>query len=279
MIKQFTLLLSLGLLLGCGSQDRSTPTSLPNDSGIEEKPTEDPVAIVEAAIGAHGANEFEKIKAGTFTVFTRGYVSEEMQDEITTTCIFQFPNQVSEKTTSVNRWLKADLPPSTFNRSYLCDGRHAWEREGDGQYRPTSEVRRVQNGYPLRLISELLMLRNGDVSLLYVGEEEVAGRAVIVIRLTREGQTISEIAFDKATKLLAKISMVSHNPKARRMGQSETCFSDYRSFSGLLLPTKEATWLDGEIFVEKTLNEFAIMEEVDSRQFTPGGAAVLPVSP
>jgi len=81
-------------------------------------------------------------------------------------------------------------------------------------------------------------------------------------------KVICTMSFDKATKLLVKVSGPSYNPKTRRLGTSDTYYSDYHSFSGLVVPRKSIGYLDGQKFVEKTIEDFTVLERVDSSQFT-----------
>lgn len=270
MPKRFLLYLLMSFAVGCNSKDESKFGPLPEGSESRDEASPDALAIVKSSLEAHGGDVFRNLKAGQITVFTLGYPAPRSRDEITTVFTFQFPDQLRVSEVHTVTSTDPTVTTRTWHRMYLRDRGHAWKDDGDGVFESTTELRRIEFHYPLRLIDELQMVNDGGLSPNYGGDVEVDGRTLTVIRLTRDGKAVSEVSFDKSTKLIAKISSAAYNPKAGRLGRSETFYSDYRSFSGLMLPARMVTYFDGEKFVEMTLREFKAMDHVDPKEFVPG---------
>ena len=97
---------------------------------------------------------------------------------------------------------------------------------------------------------------------------DVDGREYAVMTVTRNGEFVAESQFDKSTGLLAKIRTNAWNPVSGLMAKSESYFSDYKSFGGVMIATEMKEYFDGQIFNEKSIKTFRVIDVVDENLFS-----------
>jgi hypothetical protein len=261
--RSFLAVLAIGII-GCSAQDEPQPTPSAQVAASRDSARPDGRALVASALAAHGEVALHRLKAGHVSLITRGFVAPGYEDAITTVSTFQFPDRLRESVDHATTTLKA------VRRLYVRSGDRAWEREGDGPWSATTTLRPIEALYPLQLITELRELRDKGFSLDRGEDELYGGRTLAVVHISRGAGSLASVAFDAETKLVAKVTTITPNPKSGRTGVSETRYSDYRSYAGLMLPTTMVCHLDGEKFVENTLQEFRVLDDVDAGEFVPG---------
>lgn len=264
---QFVVLVLSGIcIIGCNSEKETSLGSfstVPKVGAIDHKAAAR--AVVEEAILAHGGKLLGEPSAGRVKVFTRGQVSPTARDEIHSETIFQFPDRLRE---SINSTTIVGESRQSLKWSYIRNGQEAWEDEGNGVFKSTTDLRLIDDLFPLHLLRDLNAMRDGRFAIDLVRGES-SGIRLLATSLTKEGPPPFEVTFDPATKRISGISTVDYNPNTRRVGRSETQFSKYANFGGTWLPTTAVSYLDGQLFVEKTLVEFTPLDRVDPAEFKP----------
>lgn len=259
------LFLSGACIFGCSSEKEpphGSPGSVPKTAAGDPKAAAR--TVVEEAILAHGGKSYNEPSAGRFRVFTRGQVSPTARDEIVSETLFQFPDRLRE---SISATTIVGESRQTLKWSYLRDGKQAWDDEGNGVLKSTTDLRPIEDAFPLNLIRDLHAMRDGRFAIDLVRGE--TGIRLLATNLTNEGPPPFEVTFDPVTKRISGISTVDYNPNTRRVGRSETQFSKYVNFAGTWLPTVAVSYLDGQLFVEKSLVEFTPLDRVDPAEFKP----------
>ena len=129
-------------------------------------------------------------------------------------------------------------------------------------------MRPIDDTFPLHLIRDLYSLLGNQFVIEVIGSE-TSGDRLLVTSQSQEGPPPSELTFDPVTKRISSISTIAYNPKTKRAARSESQFTKYGNFAGTWLPTMMVTYLDGQLFVEKSLLEYTPLEKVDPAEFKP----------
>jgi len=225
-----------------------------NDSAASSN-TQTGREIVEAAIKAHGLVAYRELQAGEMKVFTRGYVSAEIEDEITTISAFQLPDRLQEL---VTHGVRGDDKRS--RSIYVRFGSEAWSQD-EGKEFQSDEPMPISMLYPLQLLHQMLEFRK-EALLARLEDKPAQGRPAQWVQVTL-GDATGQFAFDPSTHLLIGSTMPAQNPKTGKMGVSETWYSDYRQFGGMTLPAACIGYLDGEKFVERTVHDFNVLKKIE----------------
>lgn len=264
-----TLLLLGSCTMGCNSEKEAKNdapfASLPgNQASVNQSSAAR--KIVDEAIAAHGESFSGKNQTGRVKVFTVGYPQPEYRDEIRSTLVFCYPDQLREVVEFTS------IAGATKQRSdtwiYVRDHKQAWQAKGDGVFNSDSDLRPVDDQFPFHLVRDLKAMRDGLFAIEVVGNDPLTP-TLRATGLTKEAASFFEMTFDPTTKLVRRIMSVVSNPMTGRPGRSETTFSNYANFSGAMLPTKMTGLLDGERFVEKTVQEFVTLDRIDPAEFKP----------
>lgn len=224
----------------------------------------DAAEVIAAAIKAHGADKVADVKAGEILHLTRGFLAPQLYDEISTVSTFQVPNHLHEFT-------KHGTSKSSIitERTYIRNGNQAWEKEGNESFASVRQLRLIEDAFPLRFAHDLLTLRDSGLSLETVGQIDLDDQMLLIIRASREGETLAHFYFDESTALIARLSTKTYVVKKGRVGLSETLYSDYRPIGDMMLPGTLRVYHDSEIFMETTLESFKVLNEASSELFIP----------
>ncbi len=98
------------------------------------------------------------------------------------------------------------------------------------------------------------------------GEEKVADKPAVVLKVTAPEGKDFKISFDKQSglpvKLVAKVTGFMGDEFTQ-----ETTMTDYKDFDGLKKATKVEAKRDGERFVEVEVLEYKVLDKVDADTF------------
>jgi hypothetical protein len=249
---------------GCTAEKASSSAGV-GTAPVAAASKADARAVVDRAVRAHGKNLLEGNWSGRLVVLTRGHVSAAARDELLSTTVFQFPDRLREVVDAET--ILADRK-QTAKWTYVRNGKEAWRDDGDGALKPSTELQSIDDVFPLNLLRDLRARRDGRLTVQIAGSD-ASGTRLLVGSADREGPPPSEVTFDPATGLISGIVTIDHNPRTGRIGKSETRFSNYGDFLGARLPKTMTTHLDGELFVEKTLQELTALSGVDPAEFQP----------
>jgi hypothetical protein len=240
------------VVVGC---DRGGTSSGSGSASATSKP--EGRAIIEAAITAHGLAAYREMRAGEIRIFTRGYLTAEKQDEITAVSAFQLHDRLQERRTHGIRGGTSDKLTESV---YVRFGEQAWTQV-DGQGFKPDEVEPISMLYPLQVIHQLLTFRQ-DTELVRLDDQTAQGKPATWVEVT-QGDLTGKFAFDPSTHLLIGSSMPAYNHRTGKEGVAETWYSDFRQYGGMTLPAKSVGYLDGEIFVERTVLDFNTLPKID----------------
>lgn len=159
----------------------------------------------------------------------------------------------------------------TVTVSRIVDGDKGWVVEGE-KTTPMSaaQIADVRTSfYHKRLATTLVPLTDPACRLERVGEGQVQGNAVVVIKATHVGYPDVLLSFDRQTGLLAKSEMVARNEATGADRKVEIFFRDYKDFGGFKMASRSKTLHDGEPFVDTEITDFKSVPSLPPETFRP----------
>jgi hypothetical protein len=217
---------------------------------------DDAQAVVDRALKAHGgADGLARAAVGSRTctvTLTAGGKSTTYAFEQT----FSLPDKVRNVATAEGK------PPIIV----ALNGDSAWMSTGgpavDGGKDYQQEL--SEEAYVVWLSTLAPLAKSGfDLSLL--PEIKVNDKPAVGVKAARKGRPEVSLYFDKASGLLVKVDR-----KAREAGlpvQKEYYYSDFKTFDGLTLPTRETVWIEGKKFNEASKVTWKFLKSVSDDTF------------
>jgi hypothetical protein len=244
MIKALGIFLVLLLLATTGSSE-------PRDSS----------AIVDRAIAARGGLErLQKLRrleiayAGTIRwsgreVRFQSTVWQDGPDRIRASYVIQTPERPLQAT-------------------QILSGAAGWRIHADGTVAVMSqmEVQAFRDESHPGWLACLFPLKAADVSLSVLPDQEVDGTPCAVLKVTVKDRPTVELYFDRSTWLLVRWVCVLRGPHVGTL-QEDVRLDRYAERSGLMFPTRMASFRDRNLFMEAHLEHVRLLEEVDARLF------------
>lgn len=256
--------LPLSMETGCKQKEELIFGLSPDEVVAPEADRPNGRAIVEAALIAHGFSSLEHLKAGEIAFVMSTEAGPGLRHEIRDISSFQFPDRLlrSFEITSIREGMA-----ETEKRTYLFDGQQAWVKTGDGEFEPSPVEDRITDLFPLLVLRDLITLCSSKYTLSRQDDVTINSRPLIVVSVNRDQQLLSNLYFDKDTKLLVRTSFVDRNPRSNVDGNFEIEYSDFRSYTGITLPMKVIEYVDGKVYIQKTVQRFQPMEKIDPAVF------------
>jgi hypothetical protein len=226
------------------------------------KAADDPKAIIEKAVKAHGGEEnLTKYKA--MTMKGKGTLSAMGADiEFTMQMWVQIPNKVRTD-------LKLDIMGNKLNVVQVYDGKKGWasamgnvmEAEGDDLEELKDEA------FGSYIESLVPLLKDKQFKLEAAGETKVNDKPAVGVKITAKGHKDVTMFFDKESGL-----MVMSRKKARDFAkmevESESFVSEYKDVNGIKQAMKLVVKHDGKKFLEGELSEVKVVEKLDDKIFS-----------
>jgi LysM repeat protein len=150
--------------------------------------------------------------------------------------------------------------------SRVYDGQSAWMVTPQGvQPLPGSQVEEFRKSLSRDTISLLTYLSDDNISVQYVGEEDVNGKPADVILIRSPATDSLQLFIDTETKYIVKKSYQSVSEEGPLA--TEEFVDDYRDVSGVKIGFHVVVHQNGEKFLEGTSSEVIINVEVDESLF------------
>jgi hypothetical protein len=270
----------IGLCFGSGCADRTPVTqdsAVPSSKDVVAKEmaaaSDNPTEVLDRAIAALGGGSARK-KLRTCKITTRWVVAIPAAvrgmggDTTLIEDCFCYPD----------KWRR------TVHRSsddkevmlFVLNGENYWARTGGKKVQamplPPMNARKPAI---LITIDNLAALRESKDQIIIGAEEEVAGKTLIPLTTMVSGHPRSTTYFDRSTSLIAKetkcsLPRVQDPPetwKKRGPAEMETTYGDYRSFEGVMLPTRMVMSQAGKTVLEVSVLEVEFPSKFDAHVF------------
>jgi hypothetical protein len=121
------------------------------------------------------------------------------------------------------------------------------------------------DAYAVVFTSTLLTLSDAKNTLTPAGRSKVSGDPVAGLKVSRRPWPDITLYFDEKTNLLRKMTWRSRQSGV--MLTKEMLFGGHKEVGGLMLPTKQATWVDGREIYTYTEMEFGFPDKIDTSTF------------
>jgi hypothetical protein len=120
-------------------------------------------------------------------------------------------------------------------------------------------------------ISSLLPLLDEKKFELKAGEDaEVEKKKcdVVIATMVSHKKDV-KLFFDKESKMLVKMSHEGLNPGRQdgKTGIRDTVYSDFKESNGIKYPAKMVNYVDGELFMTLTVNDYKSLEKIEDKEF------------
>ena len=150
--------------------------------------------------------------------------------------------------------------------SQVFDGKSAWTITPHGvQPLPESQAEEVKKVALRDTIYLLTHLSRDDISVQYLGTEDVNGKLTDVVQITSSAADVLKLFIAQETKYIIKKSYQGIGQAGSV--ETEEFVDDYRDVSGVKFGFHSVIYQNGEKFAEGTFNEVIINAEVDESLF------------
>ncbi len=221
----------------------------------------DAAAIVDKAIAAMGGEEkLAKVKAASWKA--KGTLTfQDNETEFTTQVMMGGLDRYRSE-------FESEFNGNPFKAVTVLSGEKVWRKFGD-QVRELeqSEVKNEQYNVRLQLLPiSLHMLKGKDYKLETAGEEKIADKEAMVVKVTAPGGRTFKICFDKQSSLPVKIVADIVGFRGDEFTQ-ETYYTAYKEFDGIKRPSKYESRRDGNKFIEFEVIEFKVLDKLPDSTF------------
>lgn len=256
------------MCLGCGSNKaaqfippREDVVEVPGNAKETPANSDDPVAIIRAAIEAHGGeSNFAKANIGQTIMTIDGAIQPGISGRFTKTDSFHVPGK--RKST-----VKGEAQGQKLDMNTVINGDRAWMQMNGGEPTPLPVINPSQGVYPNANLAILLALKGPAFQLTVLPSDNINGRPVHRIRMETAGEWVGDSFFDKETHfLLASKKELFDNTigKARAI---ETYYSAFKKVDGLTLPMSMEMIVDGQTTARIKVTEVKFLDEIDEDVF------------
>jgi hypothetical protein len=121
------------------------------------------------------------------------------------------------------------------------------------------------------LFNNFTHLEDEGVTLTNLGEKAVGDRPAVVLRVTGEARTETEVYFDRASGLVLKTRAANARPDLIPGNLVETVHGDYKRFQGMVFPAKLRSTGGGEPVMEIDVLELTFPDKLDDAVFAKPG--------
>jgi hypothetical protein len=222
---------------------------------------QDANAILAKAIQALGGEEkLGKIKA--YVVTAKGTISFGGSDNA-------FTSQATvQGLDHIRSEFEGDFGGNKVKGVTVLAGDKGWRKFGDMDIDMDKEAvaNEKRNVYLQVLPTTLVPLKGKGYKVETAGEEKVAGKAAVGLKVTAPDGKDFKLYFDKESglplKLVAKVVGFMDDEYTQ-----ETTYSDYKEFDGIRRPTRVEMKRDGEPFLTQHVTGFRALTKVDPNTF------------
>ena len=258
----------LAVFLGCGSNEparfdppeKDRPESL-GSVGQAVADTEDPTAIILAAIDAHGGEaNFSKANIGQTRMTINGAFQLGMTGQFSKFDKFVLPGKHK-------RVVKGQAQGQQLDMTVVINGDKAWMQTDGGEPTPLPVINPNQSVYPADNLGLLLALREPDFQCAVLPADDMKGIPAHCVRVETAGAWVGDLFFDKETNLLVASRKELFDNTIGEKRSIETYYLAYKEVDGLNLPMLMETVMDGETTAKIRVTEVTFMDDIDENVF------------
>jgi hypothetical protein len=175
---------------------------------------------------------------------------------------FQFPGRYK-------RLAEVGEGPRRRTVTFIVNNEQGWEIQPDGSARSVPEIAvatLLRSEHPFADFYNLARLRAPNFHLSVRGEDQVAGRAAVVLHADNDYGNPVDYAFDRATALLVKSTRHLLQPTG---GETpiEIFLGDYRDIGGGPVPLHIVGRTEGKNLLDFTIYELEFIDQLDDSLF------------
>jgi len=222
---------------------------------------DDPKALVEKAIKAHGGEEkLNKLKAGTSKA--KGTLTlMGMELPFTQESSYLLPDKVKETLNVEVMGMK--IPVITIingdKASITANGQKV-------ELNDSIKAEIKEASYLLRA-TRLGALRGKEFTLSALGERKVEDKPALGIKVSSKGHRDIDLYFDKKSGLLVRLEHRGVDPMSGQEFTEERIVKEYQEIDGMPMPKKVLVNRDGKKFMEVEIVEAKLADTVDENEF------------
>jgi hypothetical protein len=220
----------------------------------------EPQAIVAKAIAAMGGEKtLSQYKATIFRGHCKFYGNGHVID-----CTGEWFEQLPRQIKAV---YQMHVGGKEVTRVEVITRDAAWFGMG-GKVRalPPDQLAEIREGMDAGYAATVLPLKNPEYRLSLLGDSQVSGRAVVGLKVSRDGHRDVFLYFDKERGYVLKM-VCRVKDRGDHEIEQETFYGDYRDFGGF---RNYGTWIvnrDGKPFLELEITDFKAVEKLPDSIF------------
>ena len=222
---------------------------------------DDPKAIIEKAIKAHGGQEkLTKLKATVMKA--KGTMSfGGMEAEFTMASSSQLPDRFRNE-------MKIERTGQTLAFTEVFDGKKGWVSSMGKLTEVTGKglTEMKEQAFGEYAESLLPLLTDKQFKLVTADAKEIENHESIGVKVTAKGRKDRTMYFDKKTGMLLMVRKKATNPAGMEV-DSESYLLDYKSVNGTKQPMKVLVKYGDEKFLEAAVTEIKLLESLDDKVF------------
>src|SRR5262245_26101751 len=220
---------------------------------------DDPAAIVDKAIKAHGLKDKEKTAAyrgrSKGTVHVGGMDLEFTQDA------------TADMNGKFKEVVDLEVAGQKVNITSVFNGKDGWIKANGMEVQVTEEIINEfkEQAHAMQL-SQGLLLKDKALKLSVIGEAKVNDKPAIGVKVEKEGKKPIDFYFDKATGLVAKTQRRVRDMQTGQEANEERIIIDYQNIGDRKLAKKIEIKRDGKPYVEVEVIEAKILDKIEESE-------------
>jgi hypothetical protein len=222
---------------------------------------EEPRAVVERAIAAHGgAERLTAARAGQ--THTRGTIHLGGGMAFTAESWTQLPGRLKNV-------MQLNAPGGNYVQTQILDGDRGWlHANGRTQELDARAVAELKENLHAERVAGLVPLREAGYELTPLPAAVVNGRPAAGVKVACAGHRDVALYFDKPSGLLVRTVGRVLDATGREVTQEKTC-SGFKEMDGLLRPTRVAVVRDGKPYLDLEVLEHKTVDRFPDGVFAP----------
>jgi len=221
---------------------------------------DDPAAIVDKAIKAHGLKDKEKAAGyrgrSKGTVHVGGMDLEFAQDA------------TADMNGKFKEVLDLEVAGQKVNITTVFNGKDGWIKANGMDVQVTEEIINEfkEQAHAMQL-SQGLLLKDKALKLSLIGEAKVNDKPAIGVKVEKDGKKPIDFYFDKATGLVAKTQRRVRDMQTGQEANEERIIIEYQNVGDRKIAKKVEIKRDGKPYVEVEVTEAKVLDKIEESEF------------
>lgn len=224
---------------------------------------DDPKAIIEKAVKAHGGEE-ALTKHPAYRAKLKGAL------EVMGLSLDFSSEGLMTRNDRMRSEIVLDVMGVKVSVVQVFNGQQGWMKVGDEETKDVEEEHlkeMKEEGHSVRVGSLVPLLKDKAYTLAYLGEIKVGDKPAVGVKVQAKGFREIDLWFDKASGLMVKTQRTTYDLTARKEVLKETYLSDYQEANGVKHARKVRIDQDGKKLLEGEITEYKVLDKVDDREF------------